>query len=100
MGLVVHARQVFRRGRTHEHPGAAAGMMHRGKIVVRTEQHQRNFRVVAGQKIDDLPTTHTDTVFSQGVTSETMEDFAEMAGIECLFIDGETRLRDFRQRLR
>jgi L-arabinose isomerase len=40
------------------------------------------------------------TVFSQAATSEHVEDFAEMLGIECLFIDGQTRLRDFRHQLR
>jgi L-arabinose isomerase len=40
------------------------------------------------------------TVFSQAASSEHIEDFAEMIGVECLFIDGETRLRDFKQQLR
>jgi L-arabinose isomerase len=39
-------------------------------------------------------------VFSQAATSEHVEDFAEMLGIECLFIDGETSLRSFKQQLR
>jgi len=40
------------------------------------------------------------TVFSHAVTSEQIEDFAEMLALECLFIDADTRLRDFKQQLR
>jgi L-arabinose isomerase len=40
------------------------------------------------------------TGFSQAVTTEMMEDFAAMAGIEFVVIDGETRLRQFKQELR
>jgi L-arabinose isomerase len=40
------------------------------------------------------------TVFSQAATSELIEDFAEMVQVECLFIDGHTRLRDFKRQLR
>jgi L-arabinose isomerase len=40
------------------------------------------------------------TVFSQAVTSECLEDLAEMSGLECLVIDRQTRLREFRQQLR
>ncbi len=40
------------------------------------------------------------TVFSHAVTSEQIEDFTEMLAVECLFIDRETRLRDFKQQLR
>lgn len=39
------------------------------------------------------------TVLSQAATSEQIEDFAEMAGVECLFIDGQTQLRDFKRQL-
>jgi len=39
------------------------------------------------------------TVFSQAITSEYMEDFAEMAGIEYVLIDGETKLRHFKNEL-
>jgi L-arabinose isomerase len=39
------------------------------------------------------------TVFSQAATSEHIEDFADMVAIECLFIDGETRLREFKRQL-
>ncbi len=40
------------------------------------------------------------TGFSQALTSSHLEDFAGMAGIEYLCIDGDTRLRDFRNELR
>ena len=40
------------------------------------------------------------TVFSQALTSEPIEDLAEMLGIECLRIDGETRLADFENQFR
>jgi L-arabinose isomerase len=39
------------------------------------------------------------TVFSQAATAEHIEDFAEMLGIECLFIDSQTSLRSFKQQL-
>lgn len=39
------------------------------------------------------------TGFSQSVTTEMLEDFAPMAGIELAVIDPETRLRAFRQEL-
>jgi L-arabinose isomerase len=40
------------------------------------------------------------TVFSQAMTMEMIEDFAEIAGIELLVIDEKTTLRDFKQSLR
>ncbi|MBC8083879.1 MAG: L-arabinose isomerase [Hymenobacter sp.] len=40
------------------------------------------------------------TGFSQNLTAEYLEDFAEMAGIEYLLIDGDTRLRTFKNELR
>lgn len=40
------------------------------------------------------------TGFSQALTSEPLEDFAEIAGIEFSLIDDETRLRNFKQELR
>ncbi len=40
------------------------------------------------------------TSFSQAVTVEQLEDFAEMAGIECLLINEETKLTAFRKELR
>jgi L-arabinose isomerase len=40
------------------------------------------------------------TGFSQGLTREHLEDFADMAGIEFLSIDGDTRLTEFKKELR
>jgi len=40
------------------------------------------------------------TVFSQSLSSEPIEDFAEMAGLECLLIDQHTQLRDIKNQLR
>ncbi len=40
------------------------------------------------------------TGFSQALTMEHLEDFAEMAGLEYLPIDSDTRLREFRNELR
>jgi L-arabinose isomerase len=40
------------------------------------------------------------TGFSQSLTTEHIQDFTEMAGIEFLLIDSETRLHDFRNQLR
>lgn len=40
------------------------------------------------------------TGFSQALTTEHLEDFAGMAGMEFLCIDGHTRLREFRNELR
>jgi L-arabinose isomerase len=40
------------------------------------------------------------TVFSHAITSEQIEDFAEMLDLECRFIDAQTRIRDFKQQLR
>jgi L-arabinose isomerase len=40
------------------------------------------------------------TGFSQAVTTEMLEDFAGMAGIELVVIDAETKVRQFRQELR
>ncbi len=36
------------------------------------------------------------TVYTQAITTSFMEDFAEMAGIELLVIDAQTRLREFK----
>jgi L-arabinose isomerase len=38
--------------------------------------------------------------FSQALTPEHLEEFAEMAGIECLLIDETTRIREFKKELR
>jgi L-arabinose isomerase len=40
------------------------------------------------------------TGFSQSLSADHLEDFAAMAGVEFLRIDGETRLSDFRKELR
>ncbi|GAB2769085.1 L-arabinose isomerase [Rhabdobacter roseus] len=40
------------------------------------------------------------TVFSQNLTTEYLEDFADMAGIELAVIDRDTRLRTFKNELR
>jgi L-arabinose isomerase len=40
------------------------------------------------------------TGFSYAVTTEHLEDFAEIAGIELAIIDADTNLREFRQQLR
>jgi L-arabinose isomerase len=40
------------------------------------------------------------TGFSQAVTTEMLEDFAEMSGTELLIIDQETKIRAFKQELR
>ena len=40
------------------------------------------------------------TGFSQAVTSEMLEDFADIAGIELVLINEETNLRRFKQELR
>jgi L-arabinose isomerase len=40
------------------------------------------------------------TAFSYAVTTEHMEDFAEVAGLEPVVIDAETELRSFKQQLR
>ena len=39
------------------------------------------------------------TGFSQSVTTEMLEDFAAIAGIELVVIDADTRLRQFKQEL-
>jgi L-arabinose isomerase len=40
------------------------------------------------------------TVFSYAVTQEHLEDFAEIAGVELVIIDADTKLRSFRETLR
>jgi L-arabinose isomerase len=37
--------------------------------------------------------------FSQAITAEYIEDWCNIAGIECLFIDDDTKLRNFKQEL-
>jgi L-arabinose isomerase len=40
------------------------------------------------------------TGFSQAVTAEHLEDFTEMAGVEFLLIDNDTKLSEFKKELR
>lgn len=40
------------------------------------------------------------TVYSYSITCEQVADFAEIAGVECIVIDDETRLRDIHNELR
>jgi L-arabinose isomerase len=40
------------------------------------------------------------TAFSQAVTAEHLEDYAEMAGIEFVLIDNDTRIRELKKELR
>jgi L-arabinose isomerase len=40
------------------------------------------------------------TGFSQALTTEMIEDFAEMAGLELVVIDADTKVREFKQQLR
>ena len=40
------------------------------------------------------------TVYSYAATTEYLEDFAEIAGVELAIIEPGTKLRDFRQQLR
>ncbi|MCU0346738.1 MAG: L-arabinose isomerase [Saprospiraceae bacterium] len=39
------------------------------------------------------------TVYTQALTTEYLEDFADMAGIECVVIDEGTNIRDFKHQL-
>jgi L-arabinose isomerase len=39
------------------------------------------------------------TVYSQALTTEYMEDFADIAGVELLVIDDRTVLRDFKDKI-
>jgi L-arabinose isomerase len=43
---------------------------------------------------------HCESGFSQAVTTEMLEDFAAIGGIEIAIIDAQTNLRDFQQQLR
>lgn len=40
------------------------------------------------------------SVYSQGISTDEVIDFAEMAGVELLVIDADTNIRDFKQQLR
>lgn len=59
---------------------------------------QPNLKVAAAAWIYAGGAHHT--VFSQVVTAEYMRDFADMAGIECLVIDNQTSIPEFKNTLR
>ena len=59
---------------------------------------QPNFKTACAAWIHAGGAHHTG--YSYAVTSEHMEDFAEIAGIELTVIDAETRLRGFKELLR
>ncbi|HNW51293.1 MAG TPA: L-arabinose isomerase [Prolixibacteraceae bacterium] len=59
---------------------------------------QPNFEVGAGAWITAGGTHHSS--FSFAVTTEMMEDYAEIADIEMLIIDKDTNIREFRQTMR
>ena len=59
---------------------------------------QPNLKVAAAAWIYAGGAHHTG--FSQALSAEHLEDFAEMAGIEFVLIDAETKLRQFKQELR
>lgn len=103
-----------------EGPGLNASIMDMGNRfrllvnpcrVVRAEKALPNLPVarVLWEPEPDLPTAAAawihaggahHTGFSMSVTSEMMEDFAEMADLELLFIDENTNIRDFKKELR
>jgi len=57
-----------------------------------------NLKVAAGAWIMAGGAHHTG--FSQVVTAEHLEDFADMAGIEYLLINAETKLSEFKKEIR
>ncbi len=57
-----------------------------------------NLKTAAGAWIQAGGAHHT--AFSQAVTEEQLEDFAEMADVEFLLIDGNTTLADFKKELK
>jgi L-arabinose isomerase len=59
---------------------------------------QPDLKVAAGAWIRAGGAHHT--AFSQALTPEHLEDYAEMAGIEFVLIDKETRLRELKKELR
>ena len=59
---------------------------------------QPNLKVAAAAWIYAGGAHHTG--FSQAVTTECLQDFAEMAGIELLLIDKDTTVTDFKKELR
>lgn len=61
-------------------------------------QCRPDFKTACGSWIRAGGAHHTG--FSYAVTTEHMEDFAEIAGVELVTIDGDTRARDLQQQLR
>jgi L-arabinose isomerase len=59
---------------------------------------QPNLKVAAGAWIQAGGAHHT--AFSQAVTSEHLEDYAEMAGVELVLIDETTTIRELKKELR
>jgi L-arabinose isomerase len=59
---------------------------------------QPNLKVAAAAWIQAGGAHHT--AFSQAVTPEHLEDYAEMAGIEIVLIDRDTRVRELKKELR
>jgi L-arabinose isomerase len=52
------------------------------------------------RRMRQVASTAHHTGFSQAVTAEHLEDFAEIAGVELVVIDQDTRLADFEKELR
>jgi L-arabinose isomerase len=57
-----------------------------------------NLEIGAGAWILSGGAHHTS--FSQAIPSEVLEDFAEMAGIEYVLINNDTKISDFKKELR
>jgi L-arabinose isomerase len=57
-----------------------------------------NLEIAAGAWIHAGGAHHTG--FSMAITDEYLEDFAAMAGIECLLIDHKTTIREFKNEIR
>ena len=57
-----------------------------------------NLEIAAGAWIHAGGAHHTG--FSMAITEECLEDFAVMAGIECLLIDDKTTIREFKNEIR
>ncbi len=57
-----------------------------------------NLEIAAGAWIHAGGAHHTG--FSMAITDEYLEDFAAMAGIECLLIDDKTTIREFKNEIR
>ncbi len=57
-----------------------------------------NLKIAAAAWIYSGGAHHTG--FSQALTTKPLEDFAEIAGIELIIIDEDTRLRELRRQIR